>query len=149
MSVGEAGINLDRIFKLNRGLAVLPLVEVALAAFQILLFADIRVPRATRQQHRQHAHRNHRTVDSRPSTYPHIVKRLIFRCQHYQALSYQCPTAQRYSVVHRWESYRRYYRKPAGAADSGPNLSPSIRSCTRALVICPERLERGIVQELL
>ena len=50
VGLGETGIDLHSIGKLNGRLAVLALAEIALAALKVLLFAHIGITRAAREQ---------------------------------------------------------------------------------------------------
>ena len=64
VGVGETRINLNGVLELNLRFPVLAFVEEALAALQVLLLADVRIPRAARQQRRQQANRRDRILQS-------------------------------------------------------------------------------------
>src|SRR5208282_2290718 len=122
VGVGKTRINLNRILELNRGFPVLAFVEIALAALQILLLLFLRIPRAARQQ-RQQAKRRHYILKSRYFGNSHILTTLTQRqlCLifYYLLLSYQCPSAQKYSSWASRKSYRGYYRKTGQPAEPG------------------------------
>ncbi len=72
----KARVHLDRILVLNGCFAILSLIVIALAAFQVLLLANVRVPRAPCQQPSQHAYRHHRAAKPPSLKFPHVFKPL-------------------------------------------------------------------------